>query len=158
MPLDPQASIANELPSIINVSQNGWSPVLALKDRENEDLTISTVFQVINWVGGIAKKPAIGAYIGSTGLVIDINDAVDVKGSSGTIQTTVSTLRLLSILDSSIFYVSDLGGIFIVDTSDTTSDDDGLYTIVTANSKRIKKRSLGSGLTITSVSHSQNIY
>lgn len=151
MPQDAQASIAGEKPAIITVSQNGWSPVLALVDRTNDDLTTSTVFQVVNWVGGIAKKPTTGAYVGEDGLVLDIDDAVDVKGGSGTIQTTLAMLRLLVAPDSSTFYVTDLDGIFTVDATDTETEDDGVFTIVTANDKRFKKKSYGNTLSISSV-------
>lgn len=148
MPQDPQASIANELPSIITITQNGWSPVLALKDRENEDLTISKVFQVINWVGGIAKKPAIGAYIGANGLVSNIADAVDIKGDPGVVQITVAELRDINAINSFTYYVTDLNSFFIVDADDTTSPDDGKFTIVSNNDKRIKKKVTGSPILI----------
>jgi hypothetical protein len=84
MPLDPQASIANELASIINISQNGWSPRLAIKDRTNEDLTVDRVLQVSDWFGGVSTKPQVGLYIGSTGFVSDIADAINIRGDKGT--------------------------------------------------------------------------
>lgn len=148
MPINPLAQIPNELVPNITITQNGWSPELGLATRINEDLTTSIVFQVVDWVGGVAKKPAVGEYIGETGYVLDIDDAVDVRGSSGTIQTTLTLLRLLVAPDSGTFYVTDLNGIFTVDTTDTTTSDDGLYTIVTANDKRFKKKGAGSPLVI----------
>jgi hypothetical protein len=58
--------------------QKGWSPVLAV-------VTDGTrrVFQVSDWVGGAGTKPAVGQYIGTTGLTSVIGDAIDVRGTTG---------------------------------------------------------------------------
>lgn len=56
----------------------GWSPVLAaVVDGTRR------VLQVVDWTGGAGSKPAIGRYVGSTGLVINIADAIDVRGPAG---------------------------------------------------------------------------
>ncbi|MBA1156938.1 gp53-like domain-containing protein [Microvirga mediterraneensis] len=56
----------------------GWSPVLAV-------VTDSTrrVLQVADWAGGAGTKPATGGYIGATGLVAAIANAVDIRGPAG---------------------------------------------------------------------------
>lgn len=56
----------------------GWSPELAVVvDGERR------VHQVVDWFGGAFTKPATGQYLGATGFVTDIADAVDVRGPSG---------------------------------------------------------------------------
>lgn len=57
---------------------DGWSPVLsAAVDGERR------VLRVTDWAGGEGAEPASGLYIGATGLVADIADAVDVRGPAG---------------------------------------------------------------------------
>jgi len=57
---------------------DGWTPVEAtVTDGDRR------VKQIVDWVGGTGTKPATGKYIGSTGLVDDIGDAVDVRGPAG---------------------------------------------------------------------------
>ena len=61
---------------------NGWSPVLAnVVDGER------VVEQVVNWTGGSGTKPATGKYVGATGLVTLIADAVDKRGATGAAST-----------------------------------------------------------------------
>ena len=58
----------------------GWSPVLALV------LDGARIVQrVADFVGGVGNKPAvyIGKYVGATGYVTDLADAVDVRGRTG---------------------------------------------------------------------------
>lgn len=56
----------------------GWSPVLAVVTDGAR-----RVYQVADWVGGEGTKPASGDYVGATGLVSDIGDAVDIRGPAG---------------------------------------------------------------------------
>ena len=57
---------------------DGWSPILAaVSDNERR------VLQVSSWTGGTGTPPASGQYIGSTGLVTAIADAVDIRGEAG---------------------------------------------------------------------------
>ena len=57
---------------------NGWSPVLAVAtDGERR------VLEVVDWIGGEGTKPAITGYIGATGIVVNIADAINVRGSVG---------------------------------------------------------------------------
>src|SRR5690606_21093302 len=53
-------------------------PVLAVVSDSDR-----RVFQVVDWVGGEGSKPATGDYVGVSGLVSDIGDAVDVRGAAG---------------------------------------------------------------------------
>jgi Collagen triple helix repeat (20 copies) len=58
---------------------NGYSPVLAIvTDGARRCL------QVTDWTGGSGTKPATGKYIGASGLVDDLVDAVDIRGATGT--------------------------------------------------------------------------
>ncbi|TDT94931.1 hypothetical protein DFO45_2689 [Azorhizobium sp. AG788] len=56
----------------------GWLPVLAAKNDGAR-----RVHQVVDWAGGEGAKPATGSYVGATGLVSAIGDAVDVRGPQG---------------------------------------------------------------------------
>ena len=57
---------------------DGWSPVLA-----NIVDGARVVQQVADWVGGGGTKPAVGDYIGASGLTSDIADATDIRGAAG---------------------------------------------------------------------------
>jgi hypothetical protein len=56
----------------------GWSPILAVVSDGDR-----RVLQVVAWTGGTGSSPSAGDYIGATGLVSDIGDAVDIRGASG---------------------------------------------------------------------------
>ncbi|EHK56893.1 hypothetical protein MAXJ12_12547 [Mesorhizobium alhagi CCNWXJ12-2] len=57
----------------------GWSPIIrAANDGERR------VLAVADWVGGEGLKPVTTGYIGLSGLVANIADALDVRGPSGT--------------------------------------------------------------------------
>lgn len=56
----------------------GWTPVLAVVDDGER-----RVQQVVDWTGGEGTKPAVNQYVGETGLVADIDDAIDVRGAAG---------------------------------------------------------------------------
>lgn len=60
----------------------GWSPILSVATDGTR-----RVFQVVDWVGGEGTKPTLLGYIGSTGIVADIAQAVDVRGASGPANT-----------------------------------------------------------------------
>lgn len=59
---------------------DGWTPVLALIEREDD-----IVVQIADYTGGTGNKPSqfIGLYVGATGLVTDILDAVNIRGLRG---------------------------------------------------------------------------
>ena len=57
---------------------DGWSPLLAVvADGERR------VQQVIDWTGGTGAKPAVNGYVGASGIVANISDAVDIRGGTG---------------------------------------------------------------------------
>jgi len=56
----------------------GWSPVFSIVSD-----SARRVLQVTDWVGGAGTKPATGSYVGPTGLVSDIAQAVDIRGPAG---------------------------------------------------------------------------
>lgn len=61
-----------------DAGNNGWSPVLAMvSDGERR------VLQVTDWTGGNGTKPATGRYLGPSGLVTNIAQAVNVRGPAG---------------------------------------------------------------------------
>ncbi len=55
--------------------KNAWEPVIAVVPDG-----FRLVMQIANWVGGEGPKPMTGLYIGPTGYVDEIAEAVDVKG------------------------------------------------------------------------------
>ena len=56
----------------------GWAPVFGVvSDGQRR------VQRVVDWQGGEGTKPATGQYVGATGLVSDIADAVDIRGPEG---------------------------------------------------------------------------
>lgn len=57
---------------------DGWSPILATVEHGAR-----RVHRVVDWTGGEGEKPQTGQYIGATGLVDDIADAVDIRGPAG---------------------------------------------------------------------------
>ena len=62
-----------------NPGFTGWTPALAIiTDADRR------VFQVIDWTGGTGTKPATGQYVGLTGLVTAIADAIDIRGPAVT--------------------------------------------------------------------------
>ena len=65
----------------------GWSPVLSVATDGTR-----RVFQVVDWVGGEGTKPTLLGYIGSTGIVADIAQAVDLRGASGPANTLAIVL------------------------------------------------------------------
>jgi hypothetical protein len=56
-------------------SDDGWSPELAVVNDGDR-----CVLQIADWEGGTGTKPVAGDYLGLTGLVGDIADAVDIRG------------------------------------------------------------------------------
>ena len=57
---------------------NGWSPVLKTVSRGDD-----VVLQIYDWVGGAGTKPTVGQYLSSNGLVINIANADNIRGSQG---------------------------------------------------------------------------
>jgi lysophospholipase L1-like esterase len=56
----------------------GWSPVYAsIYDGPR------IVQKIVDWVGATGTKPAVGKYVGATGLVTDIALATDIRGQQG---------------------------------------------------------------------------
>lgn len=60
------------------VGPKGWSPKLSLVSDGARK-----VFAINDWVGGEGTKPALTGYIGATGIVANIADAIDVAGTAG---------------------------------------------------------------------------
>ena len=61
-----------------DTGNNGWSPVFAMvSDGERR------VLQVTDWTGGNGTKPATGRYLGPSGFVTNIAQAVNVRGPAG---------------------------------------------------------------------------
>lgn len=56
----------------------GYAPVLAVVSDGDR-----RVFQVTDWTGSTGTKPATGKYVGTSGLVDVIGDAIDVRGTQG---------------------------------------------------------------------------
>ena len=67
-----------------NNGERGWSPVLSTATRSATE----QVLQLTGWSGGSGPLPSsltalVGRYVGSTGLVTDINLATNVRGPKG---------------------------------------------------------------------------
>lgn len=62
----------------VTMGNTGWSPVLSLVSDGNR-----RVLRLISWVGGSGTPPVSGNYIGLSGLVSSITEAVDVRGEEG---------------------------------------------------------------------------
>lgn len=61
-----------------DIGDKGWSMIVgAVADGD------AIVLQVQDWIGGEGTKPATGGYIGASGIVPDIADAVDFRGGDG---------------------------------------------------------------------------
>lgn len=58
---------------------DGWAPVLGIESDSG-----GRYLFVADWTGGTGTKPATGDYIGSTGLVASIDDAINIRGAAGT--------------------------------------------------------------------------
>lgn len=56
----------------------GWAPVFSIQNNG-----AARVLRLDDWVGGEGTKPATGTYVGTTGLVAAIGDAVDIRGPQG---------------------------------------------------------------------------
>lgn len=57
---------------------NGWTPVLAIvADGERRVLAVSS------WAGGTGEPPLAGVYVGATGFVSNLVDALDIRGPAG---------------------------------------------------------------------------
>jgi len=72
-------SVALALENLVDsLTLNTWSPILAAITDGNR-----IVWQVSDWFGGFGTKPDTGQYIGSTGFVTLIADAINVRGVTG---------------------------------------------------------------------------
>jgi len=65
----------------------GWSPVLAVVDDGER-----RVHRVADWLGDGAVRPPTGQYIGASGFVTDIADAIDIRGPVGTVTPELTGL------------------------------------------------------------------
>lgn len=72
----PSESISITVPGIQGA--RGWAPLFAAVASGTR-----RVLQIADWTGGGGDKPAIGQYLGSDGLVDDIEDATDIRGATG---------------------------------------------------------------------------
>src|SRR5690606_37750449 len=58
--------------------EDGWTPEFAIVSDDER-----RVVQIVDWAGGTGTKPATGDYIGASGLVSDIAEAIDIRGATG---------------------------------------------------------------------------
>ena len=77
---------------------HGWTPKFAV-------VTDGTrrVQQVVDWFGGTGSKPATGEYVGATGLVADIAQAVDIRGPAGAGAGNVNPTGVIAANDLAAF-------------------------------------------------------
>ena len=77
---------------------HGWTPKFAV-------VTDGTrrVQQVVDWFGGTGSKPATGEYVGATGLVATIAQAVDIRGPAGAGTGSVNPSGIIAANDLAAF-------------------------------------------------------
>lgn len=65
-------------PKFLRVARgfDGWSPRFAIVANSGNE-----VLQVVGWSGGTGNPPISGVYVGATGFVTNIADAVNIRGS-----------------------------------------------------------------------------
>ncbi len=70
----------SELFSVGPQGDKGWSPVYSIVANVNE-----RVLRLVDYVGGDGDKPTdyINYYVGASGMVVNIGDAVNIRGQSG---------------------------------------------------------------------------
>jgi hypothetical protein len=93
----------------------GWSPILSLQTDGDR-----RVLQVTDWAGGEGTKPAVGGYVGVTGVVVSIGDAIDVRGPAGSGTGDVTTSG--SVTSGRIAVFADNTGDVLQDGGASTSD------------------------------------
>ena len=69
---------AHTVGKMIERGVSGWSPITANVSTEDG----RQVMQVVDWTGGSGEKPAVGAYVGPTGFVTDVNEASNIRGGT----------------------------------------------------------------------------
>lgn len=112
---------------------DGWSPVPAgVMDGDRE------VMQIVDWTGGEGTKPPVNKYVGSTGLVTAIADAVDFRGApgrDGTSSAMVPEPETITMNDVTVGADANEDAIGINTTATTV---DTLITAVTATTVTLK--------------------
>lgn len=72
---------------ILVAGNNGWSPVFSV-----ESDSARRVLKVVDWTGGAGTAPDDGVYVGASGFVAAIGDAVDIRGAAGANGTGTGTV------------------------------------------------------------------
>lgn len=106
---------------------NGWAALYAVVEDGDR-----RVLQVSGWTGGTGTEPSSGSYVGSSGLVPLIADAVDIRGSIGLTGDTGSQGIQGDPGDSSytyIAYASDASGTDFTTTFDSSLDYIAIKTV-----------------------------
>ena len=84
---------------------NGWSPVFSVVSRGDDK-----VLQLVQWVGGTGTAPTTLGYIGASGIVTNIANAVNIRGTQGdlgnngwtpvlAVATNSSSQQVMRVLD-----------------------------------------------------------
>jgi parallel beta-helix repeat protein len=105
---DPLLLLPDEDEPLISVIQNGWTPILAIVDRVNLDNSVSYVMEVSDWMGGFGEKPATGFYIGTNGLVKNINNAKDILPLSEVDIKAYADGRAVAAINAQLPYLQTL--------------------------------------------------
>lgn len=100
-------------------SGSGWTPLLSIV---NDGLR--QVLMVVDWFGGSTSKPATGVYVGVSGYVSAIADAVNIKGTDGSAIGGVAGMVAVSAAYS--LTQSDNGKVLDVLTAQTITIPTGL--------------------------------
>jgi len=91
---------------------SGWSPFLSLVTDGAR-----RVLKIVDWVGGTGAKPTVNVFIGPSGLVTLVTDAVDVRGAQGAAGASIpaggtlgQTLTKIDGTDYNATWVTPTGG------------------------------------------------
>lgn len=89
---------------VLRVSQgfNGWSNRLAVVADGSRE-----VLKLVGWTGGTGNPPIANLYVGATGYVEDIADAINIKGTNG----TDANMRYQFVSDSNSTYTVPAGAV-----------------------------------------------
>lgn len=98
------------------IGLEGWSPVFAI-----EADAARRVLKVVEWAGGEGDPPEANFYIGPTGIVGEIAEAVDLRGPSGSGTGDVVGPGVAAIGNIPTF--GNTGGTSLVDTGKAISTD-----------------------------------
>lgn len=74
----------------LSLATNGWTPQFSIIELVN-----GYIISVVNWTGGTKNKPLSPLYIGSGGLVTNVDDATVIPMGGGEVATPVTSNNII---------------------------------------------------------------